>query len=39
MEGNAFWELFLDTGSPEAYLLFKKSREHTRLAEDADSRI
>lgn len=24
MEGKAFWELFLDTGSPEAFLLYRR---------------
>lgn len=24
MEEKAFWELFLDTGSPEAYLLYRR---------------
>ena len=39
MEENVFWELFLDTGSPEAYLLFKKSRRDTHPAEGEHSRI
>ena len=25
MERKAFWELFMDTGSPEAYLLYRRS--------------
>lgn len=24
---DAFWELFLDTGAPEAYLLYRRSGE------------
>ena len=24
MDGKAFWELFLDTGSPVAYLLYRR---------------
>lgn len=26
MDGNIFWDLFLDTGAPEAYLLYLKNR-------------
>ena len=37
MEENVFWELFLDTGSPEAYLLFKKSRREARPPNDKDN--
>ena len=27
---NSFWELFLDTGAPEAYLLYRQSRQARR---------
>jgi hypothetical protein len=27
MDGNVFWQLFLDTGAPEAYLLHRR-QEH-----------
>ena len=32
MERNLFWQAFLDTGAPEMYLLFRK----TRKLEDCD---
>ncbi len=27
MKNEAFWELFLDTGAPEAYLLYRRGKE------------
>ena len=29
MGNEAFWELFLDTGAPEAYLLYRRGKEKT----------
>lgn len=26
MDSNVFWQLFLDTGAPEAYMLYNVSR-------------
>lgn len=28
MNASFFWELFHETGAPEAYLLFKKQSKH-----------
>lgn len=27
MNSNAFWQVFLDTGAPEMYLLYNKARQ------------
>ena len=27
MKSDAFWQLFLDTGAPEAYLLYRRGAE------------
>lgn len=38
MQTQALWELFRDTGAPEAYLLYKgamQEREHDKKAERA----
>lgn len=29
MERELYWQLFLDTGAPEAYLLYKSTRQRT----------
>lgn len=29
MDAAFFWDLFLETGAPEAYLMFRKERKKT----------
>lgn len=38
MEGNPIWELFRDTGSPEAYLLYRRYCRHMEREQEFASR-
>lgn len=38
MEGNAIWELFIDTGSPEAYLLYRRYCQRSEKEREGTSR-
>lgn len=36
METNIFWEFFLDTGAPEAYLLYLREQNRAGRAPEND---
>lgn len=38
MNANAFWQMFLDTGAPEMYLLYNKARKMEDVHVSDDSR-
>ncbi len=31
MDAQLYWSLFLETGAPEAYLLYRKAKQKPRL--------
>lgn len=39
MDAQAFWQMFLDTGAPEMYLLYNKARkmEDAHVSENSGS--
>lgn len=33
MDANFFWDLFMETGAPEAYLFFRREKTQSETAE------